>query len=75
MVSANAELDLFEPGTEVFTGTVKAWDRQRAELWTDSGFSVHFVTQGQSQVREGAHVTVVARKYRPRYHVVGIRRQ
>jgi hypothetical protein len=74
MVSGDAELDLFEPGTHVFTGTVKGWDRHRAELWTDSGFAVQFVTQGQPPIREGTHVTVVAKKYRPRYLVVGVRR-
>jgi len=66
--------DLFEPGTHIFTGTVKRWDVHYAELLTDSGFAVNFVTQGHPPVPEGTHVTVVAKKYRPRYLVTGVRR-
>ena len=68
------EPDQFEPGTHIFTGTVKRWDVHYAELLTDSGFAVHFHTQGHPPVHVGAHITVVARKYRPHYLVVGVRR-
>lgn len=73
MANGDTELDLLEPGTHIFTGKVIVWDQHRAEIWTDSGFAVQLVTQGQT-IREGTHVTVVARRYRPRYHIVGIRR-
>ena len=65
--------DPFEPGTQIFTGTVKRWDVRYAELVTDSGFTAHLVTQGHPPVPEGAHVTVVAKKYRPCYLVIAVR--
>ena len=65
--------DQIEPGTHVFTGTVKRWDVHYGELLTDSGVAVYIDTHGQPPVYVGAHVTVVARKYRPRYLVMGVR--
>ena len=65
--------DQIEPGTHVFTGTVKRWDVHYGELLTDSGVAVYIDTHGQPPVYIGAHVTVLARKYRPRYLVMGVR--
>jgi hypothetical protein len=65
--------DQIEPGTHVFTGTVKRWDVHYGELLTDSGVAVYIDTHGQPPVYVGAHVTVVARKYRPCYLVMGVR--
>jgi hypothetical protein len=65
-------LDPFEPGTHVFTGTIKRCDVSYAELLTDSGFAVPLATHGGPPVRAGAHVTVVARKYRPCYFVIAL---
>jgi hypothetical protein len=66
------DLDLFEQGTHVFTGTFKARHGPFAELVTDSGLSVTLTTEGNPQLLEGARVTVVARKYLPRYHMIKI---
>ena len=68
------DLEPLEPGTHVFTGTVKGWDARYGELLTDSGFTVCLVTQGHPAVPEGTHVTVVTKKYRPCYFVVAARR-
>ena len=65
--------DQIEPGTHVFTGTVKRWDVHYGELLTDSGVALYIDTHGQPPVYVGAHVTVLARKYRPRYLVMGVR--
>jgi len=65
--------DPFEPETHIFTGTVKRWGVRYGELLTDSGFAVHFLTQGHPPISEGTHVTIVTRKYRPRYVVIGVR--
>ena len=67
------DVDLFEPGTQVFTGTVRAWGGPFAELVTDSGLTVTFTTEGTPAVPEGARVTIVARKYLPLFHVVRVR--
>lgn len=63
------EPDPFEPGDHVFTGTVKTWRGTYGELLTDSGVTVPLLTQGQPQVPEGARVTLVTRKLRPRFQV------
>ena len=63
------KLDLFEPETHVFTGTVKFWRGDYGELLTDSGVTVPLVTQGHPPLREGTRVTLVARKFRPLFQV------
>jgi hypothetical protein len=66
------DLDPFEPGTHTFSGVVKAWGTNSAELVTDSGLALFLSTQGQPQVPIGARVTVVTRKYRPCYLVIRV---
>jgi hypothetical protein len=61
--------DLLEPGTHVFTGTVKVWRGDYGELLTDSGVTVPLTTQGHPPMREGARVTLVTRKFRPLFQV------
>lgn len=68
------DLDVFEPGTHNFTGTVKSWSANSGELVTDSGLSIIFATQGQQPVPVGARITIVAKRYRPRYLAVGMSR-
>ena len=63
------KLDLFEPGTHVFTGTVKVWRGDYGELLTDSGVTVPLTTQGHPTLREGARVTLITRKFRPLFQV------
>jgi hypothetical protein len=63
------KLDLFEPGTHVFTGTVKVWRGDYGELLTDSGVTVPLTTQGHPTLLEGARVTLVTRKFRPLFQV------
>jgi hypothetical protein len=70
MAEAKTEkFDLFEPGTQVFTGTVKVWRGDYGELLTDSGVTIPLTTQGHPTVREGARVTLVARKFKPLFQV------
>jgi hypothetical protein len=65
--------DPFEPGTQTFSGTIKAWRKYSAEIVTDSGLSILFhVQQGQPPVPEGTRVTITARKYRPRYLMLSV---
>ncbi len=66
------ELDPFEPGTHTFSGIVKAWTPNSAELVTDSGLTVFLSTQGQPPVPVGARISIVTRKYRPCYLVVKV---
>lgn len=61
------ELDLFEPGTQIFTGTVRSWSGSFGELVTDSGLAVIFVLQGQPQPHIGERITISARRFRPVY--------
>ncbi len=65
--------DLLETGTQVFSGTVRVWGNDYAELVTDSGVTVQLVTRGHSHLRDGSRVTVVARKYRPLYQIEEVR--
>ncbi len=58
-----------EPGTHVFTGTIKAWRGDYGELLTDSGVTVPLVTQGLPPLPEGTRVTLVARKFRPLFQI------
>lgn len=73
--SKSYNLDLFEPGTQVFTGTVQVWRGDYGELRTDSGVTISLATQGLSAVPEGARVTLVARKFRPLFRVEKIVRE
>lgn len=66
------DLGIFEHGTQVFTGTVRSWRGPFAELVTDSGLIVTFTSEGNLGVSEGARITIVARKYLPRYHIIKI---
>lgn len=68
------DLDLFEPGTQVFTGTVRSWSGGFGELVTDSGLSVIFVVQGQPQPQIGERITISTRRYRPVYHAATVTR-
>lgn len=63
------EADQLEPESQVFTGTVRAWRSGYGELLTDSGVTIFLTTRGQPALREGMRVTIVARKYRPRFFV------
>jgi hypothetical protein len=65
--------DLLEPGTHVFTGTVRVWRNDYAELYTDSGVTIPLITQGLPALRDGARLTVVTRRYRPLYQVEEVR--
>ncbi|MFT3729814.1 MAG: hypothetical protein QM780_18645 [Hyphomicrobium sp.] len=65
--------DLLEPGTHVFSGTLRVWGSNYAELLTDSGVTIQLVTQGSPSLRDGARVTVVTRRYRPLYQVEEVR--
>jgi hypothetical protein len=38
-------------------------------LVTDSGVTVPLLTQGHAPVREGARVTLITRKLRPRFQI------
>jgi hypothetical protein len=66
------DLDLFEPGTQVFTGVVRSWSGAFGELVTDSGLSVIFVLQGQAQPQVGERITISARRFRPVYQVASL---
>lgn len=66
------EIDPFEHGTQSFTGTVKSWSANFAELQTDSGLIVFLDTRGQPQVPQGARVSIVTRKYRPCHMVMRV---
>lgn len=66
------DLDLFEPGTQVFTGVVRSWSGAFGELVTDSGLSVIFVLQGQVQPQVGERITISARRFRPVYQVASL---
>jgi len=61
------ELELFEPGTQIFTGTVRSWSGSFGEHVTDSGLAVIFVLHGQPQPQIGERITISARKFRPVY--------
>ena len=65
--------DLLEPGTHVFSGTVRMWRSDYAELVTDSGVTIPLIPRGHSDVREGSRITVVVRKYRPLYQIDEVR--
>ncbi len=68
------DLDLFEPGTQVFTGVVRSWTGAFGELVTDSGLSVIFVVQDRPQPLVGERITISARRYRPIYHAATVTR-
>lgn len=65
-------LDLFVPGTQVFSGTVKAQHGAFGELVTDSGVAVTFTLDPGTALVVGSRVTIVARKYQPLFHVVKV---
>lgn len=65
-----SEQDILEPGTHVFSGTIKSWNGQSGELVTDSGLTVVFVTDGKPVAPVGSRVTLSTRRFRPRYYVV-----
>ena len=70
------DLDLFEPGTQIFTGVVRSWSGACGELVTDSGLSLIFVLQGQGepQPKVGERITISARRFRPVYQAATITR-
>lgn len=61
--------DLLEPGTHVFSGTVRVWGSDYAELLMDSGVTIQLIPQGHPMRRVGERVTIFARRYRPLYQV------
>jgi hypothetical protein len=61
--------EILEPGTHVFSGTIRVWRSDYGELLTDSGVTVQLITQGQPMMREGERVTIVTRRFRPLYQV------
>ncbi|AHB49511.1 hypothetical protein W911_15650 [Hyphomicrobium nitrativorans NL23] len=63
------ELDRFEPGPHSFSGTVRAWIGNTAELVTDSGVVLFLDTHGQQPVPVGTRIHVETRKYRPCHFV------
>lgn len=63
-----------EPGTHVFTGTVKAWGSSLGVMLTDSGVAVTLVTEGFQPVPEGTRLTLVTRRLRPRYQIISAHR-
>ncbi len=65
--------DLLEQGTHVFTGTIRVWGSDYAELLTDSGVTIQLVTRGLRPLRDGERLTVVTRRYRPLYQVEEVR--
>ncbi|MFA5949815.1 MAG: hypothetical protein WC807_05980 [Hyphomicrobium sp.] len=66
------DLDPFERGTHTFSGTVRLWSTNSAELVTDSGLVLFLDTRGQPPVPPGTRVTVVTRKYRPCHLVMRV---
>ncbi len=63
------DLDRFEPGTHFFSGTVRVWTGNTAELVTDSGIVLFLDTRGQPSMPIGTRIKVETRKYRPCYFV------
>jgi hypothetical protein len=57
----------------VFSGTVRVWGPDYAELQTDSGVTIQMVTRGHAGLRDGARATVVVRRYRPLYQIEEVR--
>lgn len=64
--------DPFEPGTHVFTGTVRAWNERTGELVTDSGLLITFSTQNHPPSPVGSRITVTMRKFRPHYALLSV---
>jgi len=64
--------DPFEPGSHTFTGFIKAWHGPTGELVTESGLVIVFSTQNQPPIPEGTRVTLMLRKFRPRYALVSV---
>jgi hypothetical protein len=61
--------ELLELGSHQFTGVVKTWGSNHGELLTDSGVTILFVTKGFEAIPEGMRITIVAKKFRPRYRI------
>jgi hypothetical protein len=66
------DLDRFEPDVQTYSGTVRAWTTNTAELVTDSGLVLFLDTRGQPQVPAGTRVTIDTRKYRPCHFVTRV---
>lgn len=66
------DLDRFEPGTQTFSGTVRIWTANTAELVTDSGLVVLLDTRGQPPVPPGTRIAIETRKYRPCHFVTKV---
>lgn len=65
---------LLEPETHVFTGVVTSWHNGIGELVTDSGIFVPLVVEGHPPIVEGTRITISAKKFRPIYQVLAVRR-
>ena len=66
------DLDRFEPGIHSYSGIVRVWSTNTAEVMTDSGLVLFLDTRGQPPVPAGARVTIDARKYRPCHFVTRV---
>jgi hypothetical protein len=66
------DLDRFEPGVYRFSGVVRTWTDNTAELITDSGLALFLDTRGQQPIPSGTRVTVETRKYRPCHFVTQV---
>lgn len=66
------DLDRFEPGMHTFSGTVRVWAANTAEIVTDSGLVVFLDTHGQTPVPAGTRVALETRKYRPCHFVTQV---
>ncbi|MGE0024673.1 MAG: hypothetical protein AB7S70_13710 [Hyphomicrobium sp.] len=66
------DLDRFEPGLQTYSGIVRIWTMNTAEVITDSGIVLFLDTRGQPPVPAGTRVNIEARKYRPCHFVTRV---
>jgi len=66
------DLDRFEPGLHSFSGVVRLWTGNTAELITDSGLALFLDTRGQQPLPPGTRVTIETQKYRPCHLVTSV---
>ncbi|WP_072396996.1 hypothetical protein [Hyphomicrobium sp. CS1GBMeth3] len=66
------DLDRFEPGTHTFSGIVRVWTTNTAEVVTDSGLVVFLDTRGQPPLPAGTRIAIETRKYRPCHFVTKV---
>jgi len=66
------DLDRFEPGLQTYSGIVRVWAANTAEVITDSGIVLFLDTRGQPPMPVGTRVNIEARKYRPCHFVTRV---